>query len=163
MSSEAYKRAKDTWCQACFSCFGGLIVGGGVASIAWSIADLAGMPWIGDVIVSVTLFISCLMPCISFKMDEEELNLPECCGLCCGIGSILTLIIVHLSLRFTSYEDIQSSTDIEDNLDPIVWVIVIGVIIMIIEMILFCYCDYRKAMKDNPDYVEQLNESDYYQ
>ena len=144
-----------------FSCFGGLIIGSGIAAIAWSLADLVTMEWIGDVIVSVCLCISCFMPCISFKIDEEEWNLPTCCGLCCGIGSILTLTIVHLSLRFTIYLDIDPNT--EDSLDATIWVIVIGVIVMLVEMVLFCYFDYKKAMKGNQYHDEPLNEKGYYQ
>ena len=32
-----------------------------------------------------------------------------------------------------------------DNEDAIIWVIIIGVVVILIEMLMFAYCDYRKA------------------
>ena len=157
-----FRRAEETWAQGCLSCFGGVIIGGGVATIAWSFADTVGVKWIGDVIVVIIFGIACLMPCVSFKLDEEELYLPDCCGLCCGIGSMLTLIIVHLSLRFSIYDDIDNQ-DSDEHLNEIIFLIMGGVFIMLIEMCLFCYYDYKKQMKENQSYDERVNESDYYQ
>ena len=157
-------------------CCCGTIFGGGIAAIAFLIADQVNIDYIGDIIVIILFCISCILPiygCLEIKIFRPQgiqtcigqliKATPYFCGSCAGIGSIFALIIVHLSLRFTVYEDIDNEEGKE--YEPVVWVVFIGTIILFLQMILFCYCDARRQ-RNNPNdddkSILMVDERDYY-
>ena len=155
-------------------CCCGMISGGAIASIAYVISDELRVDFVGDIIVGLVFCVSLALPiygCLAIKIfrprgtrtfigDLIEAT-PHFCGSCAGIGSVLSLLIVHLSLRSTVYEDIEP----KENEEPIVWVVLIGTVILILELMLFCYWDRRRSPNnpwDDDKSILMMDERDYY-
>ena len=140
-------------------CFG-IVFGAGVASIAYLVAYKVHIHIIGDIIVIIFFCLSCILPIhgllsmyhfqpkgIRNFLGEMIEATPICCGPFAGIGSTLSLIIIHLILRFTVYPEINE----DHNLGDIVWVVFIGTILVFMELLLFCYIDSKTQTEPYDD------------
>ena len=137
-------------------CCSGFIFGAIVAAIAYVVANSTNIDYIGDIIVVITFCCSLFLPIyeyialrylkprhISIFVGEIMDAMPKSfCGSCSGIGSMLSLLILHLCLRFTVYLDIEQN----DKNDPVIWIVFIGILVVLLEMMLFCYMDYRRQI-----------------
>lgn len=155
----------DKRCR-CIGTFCGLLSGAGISIGSYLLAESTNIVFVGDLIVVVFLFLLCVLPiygywnlkylrptgrrtCIGDVMEST----PRCFGTLYGISALVSLIIVHVLLRVSAYQTIKSDNDV----NPMVWVVSIGTIILICEMLYCCYRDSKNAEYIN--FTGQLSQS----